>query len=121
MTLARKIMIVMGGTLAGGLAIAAVEAIGHSAVVGDTVFAVAVFGYGLGALIGSAFAAYFADRQAAVLISLILACLALVNLFAFPHPIWFVPAAAIALAVGCIAGLRFSARLNATDSEAHPR
>ncbi|WP_285713738.1 hypothetical protein [Erythrobacter oryzae] len=110
MTMLRKIGGVVGGVLATGLVIAGVETAGHSIASGEAVFALAVAGYGLGALAGSAVCAALAGRSLSIAVPLVLGVLALINLFAFPHPVWFVPAAAIALASGWWLGARLAER-----------
>jgi hypothetical protein len=99
------------GILAAGCIIAAVEAIGHAQMVGDRAFAFAVLGYFLGALGGSAVASWIADARTSAVIPITLAVLALVNLLSFPHPPWFTPMAAFALAGGWLAGVWISKRL----------
>ncbi len=113
MTMLRKIGGVVGGVLAAGLVIAGVETAGHGVARGEAVFALAVAGYGLGALAGSALCTALAGRKLSMAVPIVLGVLALVNLFAFPHPVWFVPAAAAILAAGWWMGTRLSARLGA--------
>ncbi len=108
MTILRKTLSVLAGTLAGGLCIAVVEATAHSVSGVQAAFAAAIAGYGLGALAGSAVAARFADRTSAAIVTGILSALAAVNLFAFPHPIWFAPAAVVSLLLGCAIGIRIA-------------
>lgn len=113
MTMLRKIGGVVGGVLAAGLVIAGVETAGHSMARGEAVFALAVTGYGLGALAGSALCAALAGRSLSIAVPVVLGALAIVNLFAFPHPVWFVPAAAVMLAAGWWIGTHLAARLGA--------
>ncbi|WP_066529635.1 hypothetical protein [Erythrobacter sp. CCH5-A1] len=113
MTMLRKIGGVVGGVLAAGLVIAGVETAGHSMTSGEAVFALAAAGYGLGALAGSAVCAALAGRGLSIAVPVVLGVLALINLFAFPHPLWFVPAAAVMLAAGWWIGTRLAARIGA--------
>lgn len=104
MTRLKRTLAILAGVAAAGLCVAGVEALAHAALQGQGVFAAAVAGYGLGALVGSALAARIGDRLCAGIVTLVLAGLALVNLLAFPHPLWFAPVAVLALALGWAAG-----------------
>jgi len=106
MNILRNAASVVAGIVAAGLCIAAIEAAAHSLAEGDTVFVAAVAGYGVGALVGSAIAARFGHRLCAAIVTGVLAVLAAINLFAFPHPIWFAPAAVVSLLAGWALGLR---------------
>ena len=100
MAAVRSIAAVLGGVVVAGGAIALVEMAGHSSLQGGSVFGAAVVGYSLGALVGTAVATMVADRRTALAVPVILAALAAVNLFSFPHPRWFAPAAIVSLALG---------------------
>lgn len=100
MGIGRRILGILGGLIAAGATVALVETLGHRVVRGEAVFAVAVFGYGIAALIGVALTQMIADRPTAVIVPLVLAGLAAINVFSFPHPPWFIPAAAAALSLG---------------------
>ena len=100
MAVGRNVLAGLGGIIAAGVTVALVEAIGHAAVAGEGVFGVAVGGYALGALVGTAIAQMIADRRTAVAAPVVLAMLATVNLLSFPHPSWFAPAAVAALTLG---------------------
>ena len=100
MAIGRQVLGACGGVIVASLVVALVEAVGHAAVAGQVVFGVAVIGYALGALAGTVLAQAIADRRTAVAVPLVLAILAVINLFSFPHPLWFAPAAAAALALG---------------------
>ena len=104
MAVGRSILAVLGGVIGAGVMIALIEYVGHALASGEAVFGVAAAGYGVGALAGTFIATLIADRRAAVAVPTILAVLAAVNLFSFPHPVWFVPAAIAALALGWWAG-----------------
>lgn len=104
MAIFRKVLSVGAGALAAGLVIAGVEAAGHSLAQDEAVFAIAMVGYGLGAGTGSFIAALVADRTCAAIVTGILAVLATINLFAFPHPLWFAPTAVIVLLLGWAVG-----------------
>ncbi len=111
MTMLRKIAGVLGGVFAAGLVIAGVETAGHGLATGEAVFALVVAGYGLGALAGTAVCAAVAGRGLSIAVPIVLGGLALINLFAFPHPLWFVPAAAVALVAEWWIGTRIAARI----------
>ncbi len=101
----------VGAGLIGAVAIIFVtESIGHRATRDDGAFAVAVAGYFLGAAAGTAIACRIAGPKTAVLVPLLLAILAAINLFSFLHPGWFAPAAAAALALGWFIGIRLLSR-----------
>ena len=110
MTIGRSIFGALSGVFAAGAVIAGVEAAGHGLASGESVFAVAILGYGLGALAGSALAFLIAGRQPSIAVPVLLGILGAINLFAFPHPVWFVPATIVVLAAGWLAGTRLAAR-----------
>jgi hypothetical protein len=110
MQLIRKISAVAVGVVVAGGVIALTESAAHGRLGGEGPFIGAVIGYGLGAAAGTVVAAKIASAGMARLVPVLLALLALINLFAFPHPIWFVPAAAAALAAGCYIGLWLAGR-----------
>lgn len=111
MATGRNILAVLGGVIAASLIIAATEAVGHDSLQGNARFGAAIFGYGLGALAGTATAKRIVSSRAPVAVPVILAGLAAINLFSFPHPKWFAPAAVAALALGWLAGSRLNVRL----------
>lgn len=102
----RKITAVVAGVVAAGGVIALTEFLAHGRLAGEGPFVGAVVGYGLGSLVGTAIATFIANAGAARLVPALLGLLALINLLSFPHPLWFVPAAAIALLAGWFAGIR---------------
>jgi hypothetical protein len=113
MMMLRKIAGVVGGVFAAGLVIAGMETAGHSLATGEAVFALVVAGYGLGVLAGTAVCAAVAGRGPSIAVPVLLGGLALINLFAFPHPVWFVPAAAAVLVAGWKIGTRMPTRIEA--------
>jgi len=117
MTMLRKIGGVVGGVLAAGLVIAGVETAGHSVASGEAVFALAVAGYGLGALAGSALCTALAGRRLSMAVPIVLGVLALVNLFAFPHPLWFAPVAVLTLALGWAFGTVIAGHKQMVDGD----
>lgn len=117
MTVFRKILSVAAGALAAGLVIAGVEAAGHALARGEAVFAIAMVGYGLGAGTGSLIAALMADRTCAAIVTGILAVLATINVFAFPHPLWFAPTAIIVLLLGWALGSTAAAMRRPTGEQ----
>lgn len=110
MTILKRTLAILAGVAAAGLCIAGVEALAHARLQGQGVFAAAVAGYGLGALVGSALAARIGDRLCSGIVTLVLAALALVNLLAFPHPLWFAPVAVLILALGWAVGAAIGRR-----------
>ena len=104
MAAGRAIGATVAGVVVAGVTIAVVEAVGHAGGGGNVAFGAAVVGYGLGSLTGSFAVARIADRRTSVALPVILAGLAAVNLAAFPHPGWFVPAALVALGAGWFVG-----------------
>ncbi len=101
MSIGRKLTGVVAGTISAGLVIAGTEALAHGRITGDALFAAVAVGYALGAFGGSLVAFRLAAaRWPAVVVTAVLALLAIINLFALPHPIWFVPVAAVALVAG---------------------
>lgn len=112
MSIWRKLMGVVAGTISAGLAIAATEALAHGRITGDALFAAVAVGYGLGAFGGSLVAIRLSGaRWPAVVVTAVLALLALLNLFALPHPMWFVPVAAVTLGAGHVIGIKTARRL----------
>jgi len=107
----RNILALIVGVFAAGAVIALTEFAGHSLLgeeAGDTLFVVVAIGYGLGAMTASAIATRIStDLWPAIAACVLLAGLALANLFAFPHPIWFTPVAAATLTGGYFAGRIF--------------
>lgn len=98
----------MAGVVAAGLVIALTEWLGHALLRGDALFAAAILGYALGAAAGTFITARFAGAPVSIVVPLVLAVLAAVNFFSFPHPVWFAPAAIVALAAGWYFGRRMS-------------
>ena len=95
------VLFAIAGLLAGGMTLAGVEMAGHKLVSGNAVFIVAAVGLGLAGLVGGSVAALLSKRRVpAYVVGLLLACLSLVNVFSFKHPVWFVPVAFALLALG---------------------
>lgn len=107
----RNILALIVGIFAAGAVIALTEFAGHSLLgegAGVALFFIVAIGYGLGAMAASAIASSIStDLWPAITACVLLAGLGLANLFAFPHPIWFAPAAAATLTCGYFAGRRF--------------
>lgn len=104
MSIGRNILGIAGGVLAAGMVIALVEIVGHRIATGNGRFLAAIVGYGLGACAGTFAAMLLTSRGAAIAVPIILSGLAIANLFAFPHPGWFAPAACVMLALGWFVG-----------------
>lgn len=104
MGIMRQVIGGVTGVLAAGATIALVEAVGHGAGPGVNIFGAAILGYGLGCAIGSLAATLIAGRGLSLVVPAVLAVLAVINLFAFPHPWWFPLAAVGAFAAGWLAG-----------------
>jgi hypothetical protein len=113
----RQIMGTVAGVAAAAVTVAAIETVGHTAFRSDAVFATAIAGYGLGALIGTTAASLIAGHHVAIAVPLILAVLATINLLSFTHPAWFAPAAAVALGLGWLAGSRLTSGRRLASSE----
>lgn len=97
----RMLVGVVVGVFAGGLCIAAAEAIAHQVLRGQAVFAAAAAALFLAAAVGGAVAAWLGRSAASGwLVAAALGTLALVNIFSFPHPVWYAPAAGVALFAG---------------------
>ncbi len=109
----RDMVAALSGLVAAAVCIAIVEMAGHKALAGEAAFAVPVVGYALGAGVAAFIAGRFAPHpvRVAIGVTMVLAALATYNFFAMPHPLWFAPAAALALATGCAIGLVFRPNL----------
>jgi general stress protein CsbA len=81
--------------------------IGHQVAAGDAKFAVAAIGLGLAGGLGGLLALFIGRAKwLAWAVAAVLLALSLVNVVSFPHPIWFVPVAAISLVIGALAANR---------------
>lgn len=104
----RNILATIAGAFGAGLTIAVVETAGHALIPsgsGTGLFAVVAFGYGLGAAVATGLANWISSsRWPAIVACLILASLAVSNLFLIAHPMWFVPAAAVLMFAGHMVG-----------------
>lgn len=104
----RLILALIAGIFAAGLCVALIEMLAHRIVTGQAVFIVAAFGLGIAAFVGGSIATRISKvSQFAWVIAAVLALLSLVNVVSFSHPIWFVPVAAIALALGAFSAIRW--------------
>lgn len=98
--------LVAGVFLAGG-SLGVVEMIAHQVSDGHTVFIFAAAGLGIGAFMGGSLANWIArDARIAWAVGGLLAALSLVNVFSFPHPVWFVPTGFTLVAIGAFAASR---------------
>ncbi len=89
------------GVFAGGASLGVVEMIGHGVSEGQTLFAFAAGGLGIAGLVGGSLAAWIGRNSHLVwVIAVLLGALSLVNVFSFPHPVWFVPVAFLLLGIG---------------------
>jgi len=80
---------------------ALLEALAHRMLTGEQVFAAATGALFLGALVGGSVAVRLAGAALyGWIVAAALALLSAINVLSFPHPAWFVPAAAVAVAVG---------------------
>ena len=105
----RKGLAVVAGGVTAGCVIALTEMLAHGRTADDGPFIGAIVGYALGAMVGTAVASAIASGPVARLVPALLGVLALINVLSFPHPIWFIPAAAAALIVGWLVGGRLAA------------
>lgn len=95
---------VLAGIVTAGGCVAGIEMIGHRIVSGAGLFVVAAAGLGVSALIGGLIAIWIGRFPIlAWVIAGVLACLSLINVFSFPHPVWFVPVGAALLIAGAFA------------------
>lgn len=111
MTILRNIGAVTLGLVAAGATIAAVEAVAHGRMGPETIFGAVAAGYGIGAFAGGFVASKIAtSRWPIMAVPVALALLAIANLFAIAHPLWFVPVAALALVAGTLAARAIAGR-----------
>lgn len=99
----RQVAGVVMGIIVAMIIIMGVEMAGHSVLTGDALFAGPVVAYLIAAAAGGFVAIKVAGVRRWWLPGIIVAVLALgtiMNLTMMAHPIWFAPAAALALAVG---------------------
>lgn len=75
-------------------------------------FLVALLGYALGTFVGATVAARVArhGRIAAVVVAVVLAALAVINVASSAHPLWFLPVAIAILVLAGWAGATFTPR-----------
>ncbi|MFC4761797.1 hypothetical protein [Dyella koreensis] len=99
----RTALAVLAGLVVAHGVVFGIEFIGHAVLSGAYLFVAPVVAYLLAAFLG-VWVAIRLDRHHALGVALaivvVLLALALANLAAFPHPMWFSPAAAVALAAG---------------------
>lgn len=97
----RKWIAPVVGLAVASLCLLLIETAAHEALSGDALFFAAIAGLAIGAVAGGALAIWIGQRTIhAWIVAGALAALSLVNVFSFPHPSWFVIAAAVALAAG---------------------
>jgi hypothetical protein len=97
----RGLIAVIVGIVSAGLCIALIETLTHRMVAGEPVFAAAVGALFVGALVGGSVAVRLAgDALYGWVVAAALALLSVINVLSFTHPGWFVPVAAVALAIG---------------------
>ena len=107
MTIGRSVLAVVAGTVAAGAVIAVTEMLIHAVLDGDALFGAVAVGYGLGALAGTWLSVKIAPaRVVGIVVTALLAVLAVSNLFVIEHPVWFTPLAAVLLAIGWWTGDR---------------
>ncbi|MBP7336096.1 hypothetical protein [Niveispirillum sp.] len=103
---------VLAGIILCILIIMAVEMLGHMLLTGEAVFMAPILAYLLAATVGGIAAMKVAGLRRWWLPGIIAAFLAfgiVMNLGAMAHPLWFAPAAALALIAGFYASWRLSA------------
>lgn len=113
MAIGRNLGAVVAGVVAAGAVIAVVEMLIHAMAEGDVVFGAVAVGYGLGALAGTWLALKISHlRVVGIVVTALLAALAVSNFFFVEHPFWFTPLAAVLFAMGSWMGnrLAFSGR-----------
>jgi hypothetical protein len=108
----RGLIAVIAGIVSAGLCIALIEALAHRMVAGEPVFTAAIGALFAGALVGGSVAVRLAGvARYGWMVAAALALLSAINALSFPHPTWFVPVAAVALAVGGWLATRTAPRL----------
>ncbi|MFK7955585.1 MAG: hypothetical protein AB8B96_05780 [Lysobacterales bacterium] len=96
-----NVLALIAGVLAGGATVAAVEALGHGWLQGQAQFVVASVGLGVATLMGGSVSAWISKAAIIpLLVAAVLTCLMVVNVFSFPHPVWFLPAALMSIGAG---------------------
>lgn len=118
MNVLRTTLAAVSAIVASAVVIAGTEALAHANLSGDARFGAATVGYALGAMAGSAVATMFGVRHLATAVTLLLAVLAAVNLFSFPHPLWFAPLAVLMLVLGWVVGQRLGERIPSSRATA---
>ena len=107
MTIARGVLAVVAGVVAAGAVVAVTEMLIHAVVAGDALLGAVAVGYGLGALAGTWLSVKIAPaRVVGIVVTALLATLAVSNVFVIEHPVWFMPLAAGLLAIGWWTGDR---------------
>ena len=108
MTIGRSVLAVVAGVIVAGAVIAVTEMLIHALADGDAIFSAVGIGYGLGALAGTWLSVKISRaRVVGIVVTALLAVLAVSNLFVIEHPVWFTPLAAVLLAFGWWTGDRF--------------
>ena len=103
----KNILAGLVGIFTGGLCLALIDAMAHQFVSGEAKFVIAAMALSVAAFAGGAIA-IFISRKAylAWVVAGVLLALSLINVFSFPHPVWFVPLAIASLGLGAIAAKR---------------
>lgn len=97
----RRVVAVIAGVILASLCIALLETLAHRILAGEPVFVAATGALFVAALVGGSVAVRLARVAICGWVVVVaLALLSTINVLSFPHPAWFVPAAAIALAAG---------------------
>jgi hypothetical protein len=118
MNILRTTLATVSAIAASAVVIAGAEALAHANLSGGARFGAATVGYALGAMAGSAVATWFGVRHLGAAVTLLLAVLAAVNLFSFPHPLWFAPLAILMLVLGWVVGQRLGERFPGSGAAA---
>ncbi len=107
----RKGLGVLAGVIVASLCVAGVETAGHAILSRDGAFGAAILALGIGAIVGGVVASRL-GRSAALawVVGALLAGLSLVNVFSFPHPVWFVPVAGVVLFLATMLAARLTPR-----------
>lgn len=108
----RQVAGVLVGIILCILIIMAVEMLGHALLTGQAAFMAPILAYLLAATVGGVAAIKVAGVRRWWLPGIIAAFLAfgtVMNMAAMDHPVWFAPAAALALAAGFYGGWRLTA------------
>ena len=107
----RKVAAVVAGVVLSGIVTGVAESAAHAAPKGDALFAMVGAAQGLAAVVGAGIAAKLGGSgMLGWVVAALLLVLSLVNVFSFPHPMWFVPLVSLSLGGGAKLGIVLATR-----------